>query len=232
MAPTTGSTLPCLSTTSVPNDQPTSHGIRQPASDDLGDRGSQVEPLAARLVEGALAGARHARGSSRVEPQHGDSRQRRQSPRHLAVDVAVHHPAVGGERVDADERRDGIALERKGEFADQPQTVVGPQVEGIATRRKHGVRHDRLGHAQYRGAIDDRGPRGPRRSRAAQHGVCQCRRCSRPLGSSEGQATTCGVAGGISWSQPGHRYGFVEPDPVIRRTIHSPSGCCSTVWFA
>ena len=38
---------------------------------------------------------------------------------------------------------------------------------------------------------------------------------------SAGQATTCGVAGRICWSQPGQRYGFVDADPVTRRTTQS-----------
>ena len=33
-----------------------------------------------------------------------------------------------------------------------------------------------------------------------------------------GQATTCGVARRISWSQPGHRYALVLDEPVMRRT--------------
>jgi hypothetical protein len=41
---------------------------------------------------------------------------------------------------------------------------------------------------------------------------------------SAGHATTCGVAGRISWSQPGQRYVLVAEDPVNLRTFHSPSG--------
>ena len=51
--------------------------------------------------------------------------------------------------------------------------------------------------------------RGARRSRLCQQDVCQCRRSCEPppvsVPPSTGQVTTCGVAGGISWSQPGHR---------------------------
>jgi len=65
---------------------------------------------------------------------------------------------------------------------------------------------------------------GPRWSRFSQQAECQCRRSSRP---SSGQATTCGVAGRISWSQPGQRYALVELDPVILRTLNRPSGCSS-----
>lgn len=40
---------------------------------------------------------------------------------------------------------------------------------------------------------------------------------------STGQATVCGVAIGIKWSQPGQRYDLVEAAPVIIRTFQSPS---------
>ena len=70
---------------------------------------------------------------------------------------------------------------------------------------------------QWRGAERDRRTFTPRRSRARQQAVCQCRR-SPASGSATGQATTCGVTGRITWSQPGHRYGFVLVLPVIRRT--------------
>ena len=60
--------------------------------------------------------------------------------------------------------------------------------------------------------------------RLCQHGVCQWRRSSAPWAVSAGHATTCGVAGRISWSQPGQRYVLVAEDPVNLRTFHSPSG--------
>ena len=60
--------------------------------------------------------------------------------------------------------------------------------------------------------------------RLFQHGVCQWRRSSAPWAVSAGHATTCGVAGRISWSQPGQRYVLVAEDPVNLRTFHSPSG--------
>lgn len=51
-----------------------------------------------------------------------------------------------------------------------------------------------------------------RRCRAFQHAVCQCRRSSMPCpdrpasrDGTTGQATTCGVAGRMVWSQPGQR---------------------------
>ena len=46
---------------------------------------------------------------------------------------------------------------------------------------------------------------GLRRARAAQHGVCQCRRSSTEPCSADGQATTCGVPAATTWSHPGQR---------------------------
>jgi hypothetical protein len=43
-----------------------------------------------------------------------------------------------------------------------------------------------------------------------------------------GQVTTCGVAGRISWSQPGHRYALLVAEPVSDRTTQSPSDASST----
>jgi hypothetical protein len=45
---------------------------------------------------------------------------------------------------------------------------------------------------------------------------------------SDGHATTWGVAGGITWSHPGHRYARVAALPVTGRTDQSPSAWCST----
>ena len=59
-----------------------------------------------------------------------------------------------------------------------------------------------------RGRLASAHQRRPRRSRACQHGACQWRRSSGPPVStvpSTGQATRCGVAGGISCSHPGQR---------------------------
>jgi len=48
------------------------------------------------------------------------------------------------------------------------------------------------------------------------------------LNLSAGQATTCGVPDGISWSHPGQRYVFAVPAPDTCRTTQSPSGQDST----
>ncbi len=73
----------------------------------------------------------------------------------------------------------GGGLDRQRELPHQRQAVRGAQVQGLPARGQHRVRDDGVGHGQ-------RPVRGPRRSRAAQQGVCQCRRRSSPAGSSAG----------------------------------------------
>ena len=68
---------------------------------------------------------------------------------------------------------------------------------------------------------------GRRCRRRCQHGRCQCRRSAGP-GLRLGQATTCGIPGGISWSHPGQRYVLAEAAPGTGRTTQSPSGHDST----
>src|SRR4249919_1698989 len=72
------------------------------------DGGGHVVLLPHRVVEGALAGALLAPRAARVEAEHRDARQRRQPEGRLAVHVAVHHAAVGGQRVQADEGGDRL----------------------------------------------------------------------------------------------------------------------------
>ena len=77
----------------------------------------------------------------------------------------------------------GVAVERRRELADEAQAVGGRERERLAPRGQHAVRDD-LGHRAPCGsasAAQWRGPRprcvtGPRRPRAFQHAVCQCRR--------------------------------------------------------
>lgn len=64
------------------------------------------------------------------------------------------------------------------------------------------------------------------RSRARQHGLCQCRRS--PMPACCAQVTRCGVPGRISWLQPGQRYVLVAAAPGTPRTTQSPSGQDST----
>ena len=223
IAPTTRGSRPCWRATSVPNDQPSSHGSGRSAPPRPVERGQQVQPFAWPPSKAALAGPRRARRPAGVEAQHGQPGERGQPPRRLAQHVAVHHPAVRRQRMEADERGDRCADPRASR-ARRP---------GQARRTYEGSRGSRTAGStvvERISVIVARGyPRARRRSRAAQHGECQWRRSpSRALSSSAGQATTCGVAGRISWSQPGQRYVFVDDDPVMRRTTQSPSGCDST----
>jgi len=48
---------------------------------------------------------------------------RGQPPGRLAEDVAVHHPALRGQRVQADQRRYGRAALRQGKLADQVEEL-------------------------------------------------------------------------------------------------------------
>jgi hypothetical protein len=59
--------------------------------------------------------------------------------------VAVHEAALGGQRVQADHRRDRGPVERQGELADELEPVRRVQHHVAALRRQDGVRAD-LGH--------------------------------------------------------------------------------------
>src|SRR5580658_4771380 len=123
----------------------------------------------------------------------------------------------------ADQRAHRIGVGGHGQLADQPQPVGGAQGDRGALGGQHRARPDLAHPAPFLA------PRGPRRSRFCQHARCQCLRSSMPtLIPSAGQATTCGVPGTISWSQPGQRYALVLPAPGCSRTTQSPSGQDST----
>jgi hypothetical protein len=72
---------------------------------------------------------------------------------------------------------------------------------------------------------------GRRRWRAAQHGVCQCRRSSAPSDdwSPASQATTCTAPAPMVWSQPGQRYVLRPREPGTDWTVHDPSGPTSVL---
>src|SRR5690606_38038622 len=53
-------------------------------------------------------------------------------------DVAVHHSAVRGQRVQADHRGHRLPVLRQGELADEGQTVGGVQLERLATGGQDG----------------------------------------------------------------------------------------------
>ncbi len=90
----------------------------------------------------ALAGAPHTRRAPRVEPQHGQVGQGRQPPGRLAENVAVHHPAVRGQRVQADQRGHRRPVQRPGQLPDQPQTVGGGS--SISSRRAGRIEFARI----------------------------------------------------------------------------------------
>ena len=83
--------------------------VRQVVELGVLDRGSDVEPLPHSIVERSLTGSLNAGRATRVEPQDGDSGEGRQPIGRLAEEVAVHHPAMGRQRMQADHRGDGIA---------------------------------------------------------------------------------------------------------------------------
>ena len=108
-----------------------------------------VVPLPHGVVERALAATLDAPRAAGVEAEDRDVRERGEAERGLAVDVAVHHPAVGGQRVQADERRQRRALDGKRQLADQAQPVRRLQGQGFAAGRQDRVGADLVsGHGQ------------------------------------------------------------------------------------
>lgn len=126
-----------------PAEQP---DVRQLVELGVLDGGGDVEALADRVVEGPLAGAAHAAGPPGVEAEHRQVGQGRQTPRRLAEHVAVHHPAVRRQRVQADEGAHWLPVQRPGQLADQPQTVSGVQLDVLAVPGQDGGRADRCAH--------------------------------------------------------------------------------------
>ena len=205
IAPATAGSQPYLSARSVPNDQPTSQrsGSSANSAYSIAAATSNRSPTAA--VERALAGAAHARRAPGVEAQHGQPGQRRQPPGRLAEDVAVHHAAVGGQRVQADQG--GHRLAGRPGRASSPTRVRPSAVCSSMSSRRGG--QDRVGtdeHAHLiascavtgRVAVAHRVSRSAG-SRARQHaGVpVPAVGLGRPARRS-GQATTCGTPGRIS----------------------------------
>ena len=108
-------------------------------------RRGDVEALGLPRVERALARAVLAAGAPRVEAQHRQPGQGREPPGGLAQQVAVHHPALRGQRVQADQRRDRRTVQRQRQLPDQAQPVGGVQGDRPALGRQDGVRAD-VGH--------------------------------------------------------------------------------------
>ena len=121
--PATDGSRPYISVRSVPNDQPTSQMLGRSANSAYSTAAATSNRSPTAVVERALARALHAGRAAGVEPQHRDVGQRRQPVGRLAEQVAVHHAAVGGQRVQADHRGHRVALRRQCELAHQAQPV-------------------------------------------------------------------------------------------------------------
>jgi hypothetical protein len=93
----------------------------------------------------ALAGALGRAGAAGVEPQHREVGERRQPVRHLLQQVAVHHPAVGGQGVQAHQGGDRRTVQRQRQLADEGQAVGRVQRDGPPVGGQHRVGAD-LGH--------------------------------------------------------------------------------------
>ena len=93
------------------------------------DGGRHVQGLAPALVEGALTGALDTPGAAGIEPEYRDPGERRQPECRLAEDVAVHHPAVGRQRMKADHGRDRGTFQRDGQLPHESQCVAGLERE-------------------------------------------------------------------------------------------------------
>ena len=106
-----------------PSDQPAVHQHR--VLGELGelDGRGDVEPLVPRPVEAAVGHASCRRRAAGVEPKDRDVGQRREAVGRLLEDVAVHVAAVGGQRVQCDQRGDRVAFEGQGQLPDQAQAI-------------------------------------------------------------------------------------------------------------
>ena len=162
IAPSTGSMSPWRSTTSVPKDQPTSHGCGSPSSRGVGDRGAQVarprpSPAsnAPSLVPAALVVPRVLNRSTAMPAsagrRHAALRNRWLSIMPPCVGSGCRHTIVATGSRSSGER----------ELADEAQPVGRRDGERLTTRRQHAVRDD-LGHgapcdgrSRWTRAVDD-----------------------------------------------------------------------------
>ena len=100
-----------------------------------GDGGGYVVAFGLAAPELALAAAPLRGGAPGVEPEHGQVGEGGQAVGRLAEHVAVHHPALGGQRVQADEGGHRVAVRGLGELADQRQAVGGMQGDLLPAAR-------------------------------------------------------------------------------------------------
>ena len=156
-------------------------------------------------------------GTPGVEPQHGQVRPAR---------AAATTPCAA-RGCPSSRRASAAGAGRRGWRPGRGPPAGPARRPGAARRRSCSVTGVRLAGRTVEArisitvALESRGRRGGA-APGCQHTVCQCR--LEPSPSSFGHATTCGVAGRISWSQPGQRYAFVATAPGIGRTTQSPSG--------
>ena len=109
MAPSTSWSRPYLSASSVPNDQPSSHGRGRRRSRTKSIAAARSNASAPAAVERALAGAPRRGRAARVEPQDREVGERGKPRGGLAEDVRVHESAGRRQRMQRHERRDRIA---------------------------------------------------------------------------------------------------------------------------
>ncbi len=110
--------------------------VGQPALPNHGERRLDVVLLPDTVPEAPLAGASGAGDTAEVESEHRHPQQRRQPVGGLADDVGVHETAVGGQRVQAQQRGDGIAVGRQRQLPDQCQPVGGVQLDFFTACRE------------------------------------------------------------------------------------------------
>jgi hypothetical protein len=98
--------------------------------------GGEIEPLVDAVAEPALRRAARRGHAAEVEPQHGDVGESGESRRRLPDDVGVHESAVRGQRMQRDDRRDGVGVERQRELPHEGQAVRRHQLDVFASRGK------------------------------------------------------------------------------------------------
>ncbi len=189
-APSTSRSAPCISASSVPKLQPSSQRCGKPRSTANCTAARTSAPSPTPSSKRALRGASRRGGAARVEAEHRDVGQVRQPPRRLAQHVRVHEAAVGGQRVQGDERRRDASRGWQRELAHERQPVLRDDLDVLAVRgAAPSSRRSR--------------PAQPRvLPKVCQHALCQCRRswpaASAPKSPSAAHATMCSWLPGTS----------------------------------
>ena len=137
MAPSTSGSLPHCSASSVPNDQPSSHSRGRSASAQYPIAAATSCRSAVTVTELALAATTVRGRAAGIEPEDRQVGQGWQPVRGLAQQVAVHHAALRRQRMQADQGRDGRAVSRLRELADQRQPVRGHEGDVLPPGGQH-----------------------------------------------------------------------------------------------